>query len=612
MRTSTCSSHDVAVQVQGPMEVDVDEAMAALEEEDARRSMEQMCEPHNSALSNNATTTTSAGSLRASANHNKLTMEQRRQSKINIMTPASQSQFKSLSGIGTGSNMDSSRMDPSTAANVNVNVNNVDDMTSLSQGPQEGDAQYIMYQPPQQQDGATSITITTLPPILTAAAVPDNDNDNANDGLLDAHVTVVEQNHPRGPKVAHEARLTDFLENRNLQVTLGGVLCLVLVGAVIAAVSIVLTTSNGNGGSKTAVTTIVPTVSPSTSLVPSLSPMTQEMLSSSPSVLTMAPTSLPTSKPLMVNLPDYTIKALQDPKSPQSLAYKWLKQHPQLETLEEWQMHQYMAIVSIYYSTNGPASWPDNDPNKRNVLSYNTSVCDWLPTTTTASGLLEFGPCRNGDNATVTHLTLKGLLGNTMTSHLHGTIPPEVALLSSLEEFRVVESDLVQHELAAFWPLQLSTLPNLRKIEFWANNLQGSLPPAVLTPLGQQQQLTFLSLASNTVLAGGLPTELGLLTSLQYLYLEVNSFTSTIPSEIGNLVQLQALRLYQNELTGTMPDFASRLTHLESLWLERNDLTGTLPPNLCELIPSLAARSRVRLDCAEVPCPSGCNCSCGG
>jgi Leucine-rich repeat (LRR) protein len=626
--------HDVTVKVQTPVEVDVDEAMAAWEAE-ANLSIGQVHEPNSgvyamhvisvnsgssssSSNNNNNDSACILSSLRTSAiaSHHKLEGKQSRQAKIDAMAmAASHSRLNSRNGNGTQSRLDST-MDPPTRTALDV-----DDVLSegqQSEAQHDHDQRHEQPHSPlqQQQDESHSIYNAGTSPSMTSPPFPVEAE--AYDELLDADVTVVVQNEENrnhhGPKVAHEARLTDFLENRNLQVTLGGVLCLVLVGAAIAATSIVLTTSAK--GSNTPPTTTITTdpdmtAGPIISFLPSMAPTSRSNSTSSPTVTTISPTTMPTTKPLLVNLPDYTIKALQDPRSPQSMAYNWLEQHPSLDKLEEWQMHQYMAIISIYYSTNGPASWPD-DGYKRNALSYNTSVCNWLPTTTTTSGSQELGACRDSSDR-VTHLTLRGLAGGTMTSHLHGTMPPEVALLSWLEEFRVVESDLVQRTLAAFWPLQLSTLPNLRKIEFYANNLKGSIPAAVLTPPQLAQQLTFLSLASNTVLAGSLPTELGLLTSLQNLYLEFNSFTSSIPSEIGNLVQLQALRLYQNGLTGTVPlEVTTRLTRLENLWLERNDLTGTLPSDLCIMNPSLAAGSRVRLDCGELPCPSNCNCSCGG
>jgi hypothetical protein len=66
---------------------------------------------------------------------------------------------------------------------------------------------------------------------------------------------------------------------------------------------------------------------------------------------------------------------------------------------------------------------------------------------------------------------------------------------------------------------------------------------------------------SNKNLIGSIPTEIGLLTGLRYLYLDNNQLNGTIPSTLGNLKNLQWLWLYNNKLTG----FPSSLLSLSSL-----------------------------------------------
>ena len=51
-------------------------------------------------------------------------------------------------------------------------------------------------------------------------------------------------------------------------------------------------------------------------------------------------------------------------------------------------------------------------------------------------------------------------------------------------------------------------------------------------------------------LQGTIPTELGLLTSLQVLYVYDNSLQGTIPTEFGLLTSLQDLILSGNSLQG--------------------------------------------------------------
>ncbi len=54
-------------------------------------------------------------------------------------------------------------------------------------------------------------------------------------------------------------------------------------------------------------------------------------------------------------------------------------------------------------------------------------------------------------------------------------------------------------------------------------------------------------------LTGTLPTELGLLTALEYEFrIVTNKFTGPIPSEIASLTNLGRLRMGENQLTGTI------------------------------------------------------------
>jgi Leucine-rich repeat (LRR) protein len=74
-----------------------------------------------------------------------------------------------------------------------------------------------------------------------------------------------------------------------------------------------------------------------------------------------------------------------------------------------------------------------------------------------------------------------------------------------------------------------------------------------------------------------LPSEIGLLTNLQRLYLYYNKLTS-LPSEIGLLTNLQELYLNNNNLT-SIPSEIGQLTNLQILWLNNNNLTS-IPPEI--------------------------------
>ena len=84
-------------------------------------------------------------------------------------------------------------------------------------------------------------------------------------------------------------------------------------------------------------------------------------------------------------------------------------------------------------------------------------------------------------------------------------------------------------------------------------------------------------------LTGEIPTELGNLSSLRYLYLFGNQLTGAIPLELGNLTILRTLRLDGNQLTGAIPLELGNLTILRTLRLDGNQLTGGIPVELGNL-----------------------------
>eukprot|EP00986_Skeletonema_menzelii_P014129 scaffold8949_cov90-Skeletonema_menzelii.AAC.1 len=64
--------------------------------------------------------------------------------------------------------------------------------------------------------------------------------------------------------------------------------------------------------------------------------------------------------------------------------------------------------------------------------------------------------------------------------------------------------------------------------------------------------VTKLGLNGNNLI-GSIPTEIGLLKSLEELWLFYNDLTGTIPSEIGSMVNLESLYLNNNQLNGAIP-----------------------------------------------------------
>jgi len=122
---------------------------------------------------------------------------------------------------------------------------------------------------------------------------------------------------------------------------------------------------------------------------------------------------------------------------------------------------------------------------------------------------------------------------------LGGNVPPEIALLSSLESFVGSYSDL-----------------------------EGTIP----THFGRLTLLTRLWLDYNS-LEGPIPSEIGLMTKLTSLLIVGTGVNGTIPTEIGVLVSLRQLDLSNNDLSGPIPSEIANLANLTSFAYEENNLT---------------------------------------
>ncbi|CAB9531865.1 LRR receptor-like serine threonine-protein kinase (Partial), partial [Seminavis robusta] len=103
--------------------------------------------------------------------------------------------------------------------------------------------------------------------------------------------------------------------------------------------------------------------------------------------------------------------------------------------------------------------------------------------------------------------------------------------------------------------------------------------------LGQMDSLEWLFVPRNGI-NGTIPTELGLLhQNLSVLSLLENNLTGTLPSQLGELTSSTAVSVHNNQLTGTLPSEFGQLTSLTmGLTFHNNQLTGTLPTELSSIL----------------------------
>ncbi|XP_059432551.1 leucine-rich repeat receptor-like serine/threonine-protein kinase RGI4 [Corylus avellana] len=227
-------------------------------------------------------------------------------------------------------------------------------------------------------------------------------------------------------------------------------------------------------------------------------------------------------------------------------------------------------------------SW--SHTNLNNLCNWTSIVCD---PTGTASEINLNGtlPKLIG---TLAHFNFTPFLNLTRFDLNHNNlirpIPSEIGPLTELQYV-----SLLHNSLNGKIPYQIT---NLQKIFLWASiqtqTRRGEENKILLCGLRLHAEQTKTSRGAGarrpaTSLSGSIPSEIGLLTKLQYLYLSENQLSGPIPVELGKLTQLQALQLASNELSGEIPLEIGLLTNLLILFLFNNSISGSIPPEIGNL-----------------------------
>ncbi|XP_019443853.1 PREDICTED: probable LRR receptor-like serine/threonine-protein kinase At1g53440 [Lupinus angustifolius] len=156
--------------------------------------------------------------------------------------------------------------------------------------------------------------------------------------------------------------------------------------------------------------------------------------------------------------------------------------------------------------------------------------------------------------------------------NIAGDIPNEFGRLTHLTEL-----DLSRNYFSGSIPKSLGRLP-LVTLELLGNRLSGPIP----SEIGDITSLQFLILEDNQ-LGGPLPPSLGNLTELLLLLLSGNNFTGTMPEELGKLTNLTEFRIDGSSLSGKIPSFIGNWTHLMRLDLQGTSMEGPIPATISGL-----------------------------
>ncbi|KQK07664.1 probable leucine-rich repeat receptor-like protein kinase At5g49770 [Brachypodium distachyon] len=154
-----------------------------------------------------------------------------------------------------------------------------------------------------------------------------------------------------------------------------------------------------------------------------------------------------------------------------------------------------------------------------------------------------------------------------------GTIPSELGNLAQLEFF-----GLNSNKFTGTIPPSLGKLSKVKWLDLADNNLIGRLPNSRDNGAGLDQLLIAEHFHLNqNGLEGPIPEYMfNSNMRLKHILLDRNRFSGSIPASIGVLTKLEVLRLNDNSFTDQVPDMKN-LTILHVLMLSNNKLRGPMP-----------------------------------
>jgi hypothetical protein len=126
-------------------------------------------------------------------------------------------------------------------------------------------------------------------------------------------------------------------------------------------------------------------------------------------------------------------------------------------------------------------------------------------------------------------------------------------------------------------PSDIGVLSTLERLQLGGNELTGSLP----TSLSQLSMLEHLELNRNKFV-GSLPEDVWAnMPRLKRLLVQSNGLSGTLPWSLCQMKSLHSLDLFDNAFTGKLPDCLERMKALKTLRIHATRLMGTIPYSLC-------------------------------
>ncbi|XP_065008962.1 LRR receptor-like serine/threonine-protein kinase GSO1 [Musa acuminata AAA Group] len=153
-----------------------------------------------------------------------------------------------------------------------------------------------------------------------------------------------------------------------------------------------------------------------------------------------------------------------------------------------------------------------------------------------------------------------------------GQIPPSVGNLTEREYL-----DLSSNDVVGSIPETIGSMVHLETLNLFDNSVAGQLPET----MGRLRRLKSLDIADNK-LSGQLPTAMGDLCNLTLLDLSYNNIAGDLTDLLRGLStcsrgsSLLSLFMKDNNLSGIIPSSMGQLSQLEYLFLSSNSLVGNI------------------------------------
>lgn len=179
-------------------------------------------------------------------------------------------------------------------------------------------------------------------------------------------------------------------------------------------------------------------------------------------------------------------------------------------------------------------------------------------------------------------------LGQNLIS---GTIPHDIGNLVSLQELSLETNmlsgelpvsfgkllnlqvvDLYSNAISGEIPSYFGNMTRLQKLHLNSNSFHGRIPQS----LGRCRYLLDLWMDTNR-LNGTIPQEILQIPSLAYIDLSNNFLTGHFPEEVGKLELLVGLGASYNKLSGKMPQAIGGCLSMEFLFMQGNSFDGAIP-----------------------------------